>query len=107
MLIRISLIVAIVAALAAGALNIVEIRDKIGTLITERDDFHTQRDQVQAELNTTKRDLAKTKDDLTQTQQQLAEHPNPTHQRHGHGRDPAETRRRIIGQTGQDHPGPG
>ena len=72
MLIRISLIVAIVAALAAGALNIVEIRDKIGTLITERDDFHTQRDQVQAELNTTKRDLAKTKDDLTQTQQQLA-----------------------------------
>ena len=72
MLIRISLIVAIVAALAAGALNIVEIRDKIGTLITERDDFHTQRDQVQAELNTTKRDLAKTKDDLTQTQQLLA-----------------------------------
>ncbi|HTQ50155.1 MAG TPA: hypothetical protein VMJ12_05550 [Candidatus Acidoferrales bacterium] len=72
MLIRISLIVAIIAALAAGALNIVEIRDKIGTLITERDDFHTQRDQVQAELNTTKRDLAKTKDDLTQTQQQLA-----------------------------------
>ena len=71
MLIRISLIVAIVAALAAGALNIVEIRDKINTLITERDDFHTQRDQVQAELNTTKRDLAKTKDDLTQTQQLL------------------------------------
>ena len=48
MLIRISLIVAIVAGLLAGALNIVKVRDKITTLITQRDDFHTQRDQVQS-----------------------------------------------------------
>ncbi|HKW29159.1 MAG TPA: hypothetical protein VJT54_07480 [Verrucomicrobiae bacterium] len=73
MLIRISLIVAIVAGLLAGALNIVKVRDKISTLITQRDDFHTQRDQVQAQLDTTKKDLAKTKDDLTQTQQELAD----------------------------------
>ncbi|HLX96355.1 MAG TPA: hypothetical protein VKU37_11490 [Verrucomicrobiae bacterium] len=73
MLIRISLIVAIVAALLAGALNIVEIRDKIDTLISERNDFHTQLTQTQGELASTKRDLAKTKDDLTQTQGQLAD----------------------------------
>lgn len=73
MLIRISLIVAIVAGLLAGALNIVKVRDKISTLITQRDDFHTQRDQVQAQLNTTRKDLAKTKDDLTQTTQELAD----------------------------------
>jgi outer membrane murein-binding lipoprotein Lpp len=73
MLIRISLIVAIVAGLLAGALNIVKVRDKISTLISQRDDFHTQRDQVQARLDTTKKDLAKTKDDLTQTQQELTD----------------------------------
>jgi uncharacterized phage infection (PIP) family protein YhgE len=73
MLIRISLIVAIVAALAAGALNVFEIRDKIDTLISERDDFHTQLNQTQADLASTKRELSKTKDDLTQTQGQLAD----------------------------------
>ena len=73
MLIRISLIVAIVAALVAGALNIVKVRDKITTLITQRDDFHTERDQARTELASTKKDLAKTKDDLTQTQQELTD----------------------------------
>ena len=73
MLIRISLIVAIVAGLLAGALNIVKVRDKISTLITQRDDFHSERDQARTELASTKKDLAKTKDDLTQTQQQLAD----------------------------------
>jgi uncharacterized coiled-coil DUF342 family protein len=73
MLIRISLIVAIVAALAAGALNVFEIRDKIDTLITERNGFHTERDQARTELTSTKNELAKTKDDLTQTQGQLAD----------------------------------
>ena len=73
MLIRISLIVAIVAGLLAGALNIVKVRDKIGNLISERDDFHNKWDQTSRELDTTKKDLAKTKDDLTQTQQQLTD----------------------------------
>jgi hypothetical protein len=71
MLIRISLIVAIVAALAAGALNIFQVRDKIDTLITQRNDFHTERDQAVADRNSAKKELAKTKDDLTQTQQEL------------------------------------
>ncbi|HXR47022.1 MAG TPA: hypothetical protein VN784_06225 [Candidatus Limnocylindrales bacterium] len=73
MLIRISLIVAIIAGLLAGALNIVKVRDKISTLIIQRDDFHTERDQARTELASTKKDLAKTKDDLTQTQQQLTD----------------------------------
>jgi DNA repair exonuclease SbcCD ATPase subunit len=72
MLIRISLIVAIVAALAAGALNAFKIRDKINTLITERDDFHSKWDQTRTELASTRQELSKTKDDLTQTQQLLA-----------------------------------
>jgi DNA repair exonuclease SbcCD ATPase subunit len=71
-MIRISLIVAIVAALAAGALNIFQIRDKINTLISERDGFHTERDQARTELASTRQKLAKTEDDLTQTQQTLA-----------------------------------
>ena len=71
MLIRISLIVAIVAALFVGALNILRVRDKINTLITQRNTFHTQRDQVQAQLNGARRDLAKAQNDLAQTQQDL------------------------------------
>jgi hypothetical protein len=72
MLIRISLIVAVVAALAAGALNIFQIRDKIETLITERNDFHSKWDETRTELASTRQELTKTKDDLTQTQQTLA-----------------------------------
>lgn len=73
MLIRISLILAIVAALAAGTVNVVLIKDKITTLTTDR---NTQRDgRVTAETNlaSTKKELAKTKNDLTQTQTQLAD----------------------------------
>jgi multidrug efflux pump subunit AcrA (membrane-fusion protein) len=73
MLIRISLIVAIVAALAAGALNIVEVRAKINTLISQRDDEHTHRVQAENDLASTRRDLSKTQDTLKQTQQDLAD----------------------------------
>jgi hypothetical protein len=71
MLIRISLIVAIVAALAVGALNIFQVRDKINTLISQRNDFHTERDQARTQLADTRRKLTKTEDDLAQTQQDL------------------------------------
>jgi hypothetical protein len=71
MLIRISLIVAIIAALAAGALNILQVRDKITTLITQRDTEKHDKEAAQTELASTKRDLSKTKTDLAQTQQQL------------------------------------
>jgi hypothetical protein len=71
-MIRISLIVAIVAALAVGALNAFQIRDKINNLIIERNDFHTERDQARTELASTRSELNKTKDTLTQTQTTLA-----------------------------------
>jgi len=40
MLIRISLIIAILAALAVGALNFVKVKDKIEKLRTDRDEWH-------------------------------------------------------------------
>jgi hypothetical protein len=73
MLIRVSLILAIVAALAAGALNIFQVREKITTLISQRDDYHTQRDEAQTELASTKRELVKTQGDLAETQQELTD----------------------------------
>jgi hypothetical protein len=45
MLIRITLIVAILAGLAAGILNFVTVKEKITTTLRERDDFHTDRDK--------------------------------------------------------------
>lgn len=73
MLIRISLIVAIVAALAAGALNISKVRDKINTLITQRNDERSQKGKALANLASSRQELAKTKDTLTQTQQELTD----------------------------------
>src|SRR6185437_2257361 len=73
MLLRISLIVAIIAALAAGTLNVLKVREKINTLMSQRDDYHTKLDSTTTELTKTKSDLAKTKSDLAQTQQQLAD----------------------------------
>jgi hypothetical protein len=73
MLMRISLIVAILAALGAGTLNVLQVRDHINTLISQRDDYHTQLNQTQATLATTKQNLATTQKDLADTQQQLAD----------------------------------
>lgn len=71
MLIRISLIIALVAALAVGVLNFVEVKKKIETLITERNDWHGKYDTTFAELNTTKETLAKTEAELKQTKETL------------------------------------
>ena len=73
MLIRISLILAILAALAVGAVNFFVVKDKINALTTDR---NTQRDgwhATQAELAQTKTVLAKTQSTLKQTQQDLAD----------------------------------
>jgi hypothetical protein len=72
MLIRISLVIAILAGLAAGALNFLKVKEKIETLATERNDWHGKFDKTDAELTTTKRDLDKTSKDLKQTQDTLA-----------------------------------
>jgi hypothetical protein len=73
MLIRISLILAIVAALAVGVVNFVFVKDKINHLVADR---NTNRDNwrfTQGELAQTNKVLVKTQDDLKQTQQDLAD----------------------------------
>jgi hypothetical protein len=72
MLIRISLVIAILAGLAAGALNFLKVKEKIETLATERNDWHGKFDKTDAELTTTKANLDKTSKDLKQTQDTLA-----------------------------------
>ena len=72
MLIRISLIIVIVAGLAAGVLNFVKVKEKVETLATERNEWHGKFDKTDAELTLTKRDLAKTSKELKQTQETLA-----------------------------------
>ncbi len=71
MLIRISLIVGLVTALAVGVLNFVEVKKKIETLIAERNDWHGKYDTTFAELNTTRDKLTRTEADLKQTQETL------------------------------------
>jgi hypothetical protein len=71
MLIRISLIIALVAALAVGVLNFVQVKTKIETLITERNDWHGKYDTTYAALTKTKQTLAKTEKDLKQTKDTL------------------------------------
>lgn len=73
MLIRISLIIAILAAVAVGVLNFVKVKEKIETLITERNDWHAKFDATDAELTRTKGELDKTTKDLNQTKQALAD----------------------------------
>jgi hypothetical protein len=73
MLIRISLILAILAALSAGVVNFVFVKDKITTLTTDRNTQRDGRISAESERDQTKKDLAKTQNDLKQTQDQLAD----------------------------------
>lgn len=71
MLIRISLIIAILAALAVGTLNFVKVKEKIETLKTERDDWHGKFTKTDEDLTRTKGELEKTVKDLKQTKDTL------------------------------------
>jgi len=73
MLLRISLIVAILAGLGAGVVSYLEVSDKIPALTKQRDSEHTGKVTALADLSKTKTELAKTKSDLAQTQQDLAD----------------------------------
>jgi len=73
MLIRISLIVVIIAALGAGVLGYLEVTKQIPDLTKQRDDENSAKHQALTELDTTKKTLAKTKTELTQTQGELAD----------------------------------
>jgi len=71
MLIRISLIIAIIAGLAAAGLNFVKVKEKITTVVAERDNWHQKFTDTDAELTTTKGTLAKTEKELNQTKETL------------------------------------
>lgn len=80
MLIRISLIIAIVAALAAVGIGFTKVKEKIVTTMDERDQNAKDRDaeraakvKVQGELKTTKADLESTKNNLARTKKNLEE----------------------------------
>jgi len=73
MLLRISLFVAILAALAAGTLSYLEVTDKIPALTKQRDDEHSAKVTALTDLSNTKTKLAKTQSDLTKSQADLAD----------------------------------
>ena len=70
---RISLIVAILAALGAGTLNVLQVRDHINTLIQQREEQRTQKEAALADASKTHAELTKTQGILKQTQQDLAD----------------------------------
>lgn len=71
MLIRISLIIAILAALAVGGLNFVKVKEKITTLKDQRDAEQKAKVEAQTELASTKDTLDKTSKKLKQTEETL------------------------------------
>jgi len=73
MLIRISLIIAILAAIGAGVVNFVVVKDKIGALTDDRNTQRADKITAQTDLAQTQKDLARTQNDLRQTQTQLAD----------------------------------
>ena len=71
MMIRISLIVAIVAGLAVGALNFIKVREKIATLQTNLANETSQKETAQRGLAKANTELEKTKAELAETNQVL------------------------------------
>ena len=71
MLIRISLIVAIIAGLAVGTLNFVKVKKVIEDTREERNKWHTQYDDTNNKLTKTTSDLKKTTAALDQTKKDL------------------------------------
>ena len=72
MFIRISLIVAIAAALFVSGWNIVKVREKITTLISQRDDERGKKVEALSNLSKAKTDLTKSQDALKQATQEMA-----------------------------------
>ncbi|MDB6054058.1 MAG: hypothetical protein JWN25_1581 [Verrucomicrobiales bacterium] len=72
MLIRLSLIIAILAGLAAAGLVFTQVKDKVTTTITERNDFHKKADNEAAAKTTALRQLKGTNEVLKATQTDLA-----------------------------------
>jgi hypothetical protein len=71
MLLRISLIVAILAGLAVGGLNFIKVKEKVVNLATDRDNERDMKQKAQTELAKTKDDLNKTTAKLKTTETEL------------------------------------
>ena len=67
------LIVAIIAALAAGTLSYLEVSDKIPALAKQRDDEKSAKVVAQTDLAKTKTELKKTQGELAQTKTELGD----------------------------------
>jgi hypothetical protein len=72
MLIRVCLIVAIIGALAAGAISFTQVKNIIETTRAARDQWHSQYDTEHAAKLTAEASLKKTKADLESTKKELA-----------------------------------
>jgi len=72
MLIRISLIVAILAGLGAAALSFIPVKNKIEQIKTERNDWHQKFTTTDTDLRKTKTELSNTKKELETTKTDLA-----------------------------------
>ncbi len=73
MLIRISLIVAIVAGLATAIIGFTELKSRLSTTIQARDTFEQERDQERTAHAKTKKTLTDTEASLEKTQKDLAD----------------------------------
>jgi hypothetical protein len=71
MLIRISLVIAIIAGLAVGGLNFVKVKEKITTLQTNLKTQTARADKAEQDLAATKKELDKTVAELKQTKTTL------------------------------------
>jgi hypothetical protein len=72
MLLRLSLIVAIIAGLAVGGLNFVLVKDKVTKLAADRDNEKRIKEETQQQLAATKTKLDATEKDLSATKTELA-----------------------------------
>lgn len=71
MLLRISLVVAILAGIAVGVLNFVMVKKNLDTVIGQRNDQHSQLLTTTENLHKTTKELEKTTADLTRTKETL------------------------------------
>lgn len=71
MLIRLSLILAIIAGIAVGVLNFTKVKVIIDTTRADRDKYHQEFDETTAKLNKTTADLKKTQVALDDTKKNL------------------------------------
>src|ERR1043165_419758 len=72
MLLRLSLIIAIIAALAVGVLNFVMVKEKIVTVEKHRADEQTAKVEALKKLDDTEKKLVSTEADLKRTKETLA-----------------------------------